>query len=446
MTGQNVKTHRFNFSTRMLVALPSILALCLIFAPSASASYPGTAGSVVTSIAPAPNGGFWVQVDDGVGGRAGTYAINGAPDYGSVPLSGIIVAEPAGPNGWKQGYWVVTKLGGIAAKGGAVKLCEEHLSNCSGFSSDPLPKDYIVTAAAKADGLGLWAVDRNGRVWTAGTAVSYGDVTNDSNTPTGIVGTPSGDGYYIVLEDGGVYSFGDAKFFGSTGGEKPGGHNVTGIAPSYNLHGEVNGYWLVAEDGAVYTYGDAPFLGNGGPRTGGRVTTSITTRGDGRSYAWVHADGQIGLSETIPSVMIQSRQYGSAIGLDSPSQQNGYPLELVPANGSDLALWDVWPKPNTKFAQLVNVNSGLCLDLEGNHSTGRITQFACKGKSDNPDTLDNQLWELRPNVSGITVIQPYSWPAYHLIGNSGGGVQVAPTTQYDSGWFVSKANSTSKAR
>ena len=35
---------------------------------------------------------------------------------------------------------------------------------------------------------------------------------------TGIAATLSGNGYYIVCSDGGVFSFGDAVFYGSTGG------------------------------------------------------------------------------------------------------------------------------------------------------------------------------------------------------------------------------------
>jgi hypothetical protein len=29
--------------------------------------------------------------------------------------------------------------------------------------------------------------------------------------------TPSGRGYWLVARDGGIFSFGDARFFGSTG-------------------------------------------------------------------------------------------------------------------------------------------------------------------------------------------------------------------------------------
>jgi hypothetical protein len=33
-----------------------------------------------------------------------------------------------------------------------------------------------------------------------------------------MAGTPTGAGYWLVASDGGIFSFGDAKFYGSTGG------------------------------------------------------------------------------------------------------------------------------------------------------------------------------------------------------------------------------------
>ncbi len=78
---------------------------------------------------------------------------------------------------------------------------------------------------------------------------------------------PDRKGYYIVAADGGVLSFGDAKFYGSTGGNKPGGHNLTGIAISIDANRNINGYWLVADDTTVPTFGDAPFWGPPGATT-----------------------------------------------------------------------------------------------------------------------------------------------------------------------------------
>jgi hypothetical protein len=36
----------------------------------------------------------------------------------------------------------------------------------------------------------------------------------------GMTTTPSGNGYWLVAADGGIFTFGDAPFFGSTGGTR----------------------------------------------------------------------------------------------------------------------------------------------------------------------------------------------------------------------------------
>jgi hypothetical protein len=99
-----------------------------------------------------------------------------------------------------------------------------------------------------------------------------------------------------------VFSFGDAVFYGSTGGNKPGGHDLTGLALSIGADGNVDGYWIVAADGGVFVFGCAPFWGSTGGNNGGYGVTKIVsfpvpapgnpperTRG----YAWVHQNGLV---------------------------------------------------------------------------------------------------------------------------------------------------------
>ena len=67
------------------------------------------------------------------------------------------------------------------------------------------------------------------------------------------------EGYRLVASDGGVFAFGDAHFYGSTGSQvlnKP----VVGMAATPGG----NGYWLVASDGGVFAFGDAHFYGSTG--------------------------------------------------------------------------------------------------------------------------------------------------------------------------------------
>ena len=63
----------------------------------------------------------------------------------------------------------------------------------------------------------------------------------------------------MVAGDGGVFTFGDAAFYGSTGGMRLNAP-VLGMAPTATGHG----YWLVAWDGGVFSFGDAAFYGSTG--------------------------------------------------------------------------------------------------------------------------------------------------------------------------------------
>ena len=72
--------------------------------------------------------------------------------------------------------------------------------------------------------------------------------------------TPSGQhGYWLVGSDGGIFTFGSAQFYGSTGGTKLN-------APVVAMAGSSNsgGYWLVGADAGIFNYGNAQFAGSGG--------------------------------------------------------------------------------------------------------------------------------------------------------------------------------------
>ncbi len=64
--------------------------------------------------------------------------------------------------------------------------------------------------------------------------------------------TPDGGGYWLVASDGGVFTFGDAGFYGSAGGT-PLSSPVVGITPTP----DGRGYRLVKSDGTGLNYGDA---------------------------------------------------------------------------------------------------------------------------------------------------------------------------------------------
>ncbi|MGH8297027.1 MAG: hypothetical protein ACRETZ_16255, partial [Steroidobacteraceae bacterium] len=66
-------------------------------------------------------------------------------------------------------------------------------------------------------------------------------------------------GYRLAASDGGIFTFGDAGFFGSTGAQRLNAP-IVGMAAT----GDGQGYWLVASDGGIFTFGDAGFFGSTG--------------------------------------------------------------------------------------------------------------------------------------------------------------------------------------
>ena len=64
--------------------------------------------------------------------------------------------------------------------------------------------------------------------------------------------TPSGNGYWLLARDGGVFTFGAASFYGSLGAT-PVASGVLRMVSAQDGHG----YWLVSHDGAVYPFGSA---------------------------------------------------------------------------------------------------------------------------------------------------------------------------------------------
>jgi hypothetical protein len=66
----------------------------------------------------------------------------------------------------------------------------------------------------------------------------------------------SGQGYWLVASDGGIFAFGDAPYDGSEGGQHLNEPVVGMGAPP-----KAPGYWLVAADGGVFAF-DSPFFGS----------------------------------------------------------------------------------------------------------------------------------------------------------------------------------------
>ena len=109
--------------------------------------------------------------------------------------------------------------------------------------------------------------------------------------------TPSGKGYWLVARDGGIFSFGDARFYGSTGSIRL-AQPIVGIESSP----DGRGYRLVAKDGGVFDFGDARYYGSL-PSANVHVSdvVGMATTPTGRGYWIAEASGAVGAFGDAPS-------------------------------------------------------------------------------------------------------------------------------------------------
>ena len=236
-----------------------------------------------------------------------------------------------------------------------------------GPNSLTTPDTPVVGMAPTPDGKGYWLVAADGGVFTFGDAAFYGSEGGVTlNSPVvGMAPTPDGKGYWLVAADGGIFTFGDAAFYGSTGVmrlDSP----VVGMATNPNG----KGYWLVAADGGVFTFGDAAFYGSEGGVPLNTPVVGIAPTPDGKGYWLVAADGGV-------FTFGDAAFYGSAggtqlvapvVGLASTPTGNGYWL----VTGSPLAL------------------AGKVVGIDPGHNGLNYTA---------PQTIDQPVWNGREDES-----------------------------------------------
>ena len=226
---------------------------------------------------PAPTGtGYWM-----VGRTGDVYAFGDAGWFGSVvPPAGseIVDLEPT-PSG--RGYWTVTGTGAVYAFGDAGWF----------GGSPPLgPGETVTSISRNPAGTGYWLFTSDGRAAGFGTDIPHlGDMAATRlNAPVlDSVTTPSGMGYYMVAADGGIFAFGDARFYGSMGAARL-NRPVQSLVPDP----DGAGYWLVASDGGIFAFA-ASYHGSMGHAPLNRPVTGMVGSRSGGGYLMVAEDGGI---------------------------------------------------------------------------------------------------------------------------------------------------------
>ena len=137
---------------------------------------------------------------------------------------------------------------------------------------------------------GYWINAADGGVFSFGNAQFYGSTGGMVlNQPVvGMASTHDANGYWEVASDGGVFSFGDAQFHGSTGSihlNKP----MVGMA----VTPDGGGYWLVASDGGIFAYGNAQFYGSTGSIALNKPIIGMVPTHDGGGYWLIASDGGV---------------------------------------------------------------------------------------------------------------------------------------------------------
>jgi hypothetical protein len=275
--------------------------------------------------------GVWM-VPFGIGTRSATIRIlhdgtNASPT--DVNVSGFATC----------GVYVATTTGSVYGYGDA--------DTSGGSRIDPPPKwtttfalnSGILDLEATPTGDGVWLVAGDGGIFTFGDAVFFGSTGElRLNQPiVGMAATPTGRGYWLVASDGGIFSFGDAAFFGSTGDlllNRP----IVGMAATPTGRG----YWLVASDGGIFSFGDAAFFGSTGdiPLNQPIVAMARTPRGAG--YWLLASDGGLftfgdaafhGSELTDPRSTVKSRAVGMAVAPGGSGYWVAYARQTVRAFG-----------------------------------------------------------------------------------------------------------------
>jgi hypothetical protein len=209
------------------------------------------------------------------------WSIGGSTLYGLDPASGAEVQHVS--VGGQANHFPTPSVGdGLLLAPNADQVVA--FSGSAGVPGPPAPPPPAPPNSS------YWLVASDGGIFSFGNAQFYGSTGSlVLNKPVvGMAATSSGNGYWFVASDGGIFNYGGASFSGSEGG-KPLNAPIVGMAATP----DGGGYWEVASDGGIFGFGDAKFYGSMGGRPLNKAIVGMASTRDGLGYWLVASDGGI---------------------------------------------------------------------------------------------------------------------------------------------------------
>ena len=218
----------------------------------------GMGGGASTGSGTSAEGGAGTDAA-GDGTTTGTGGTGGGTGTGSGPGTGATATK-------LSAYRAATTDGHVFTAGTATKL------------GQPGATDGTVVAIANPGwGDGFVTLTRSGIVRAFGTVANLGDVsTKHAGDAVDVALTPSGAGYWILMANGGIYPFGDARYHSS-----PKRAGLTAASVRLAARPQGDGYWVLLADGTVRGFGAAASLGGPGTAAGAPVGIAATSTGAG---------------------------------------------------------------------------------------------------------------------------------------------------------------------
>jgi len=237
-----------------------------------------------------------VDADPGTGVAVyDSYAAPGWTVVGGTSVGAPLVAGIEAVNGGASGTggqgWYAAAANDVTS--GSNGSCGSYLCNAApGYDGPTGVGTPIGTPPAPppAPTAGYWLVASDGGIFSFGDGAFMGSTGNIRlNQPiVGMAAAPHGSGYWLVASDGGIFSFGAAQFHGSTGNIRL-NQPIVGMAATP----DGGGYWLVARDGGIFSFGDAQFFGSTGNIRLNQPIVGMAATPSGGGYWLVASDGGI---------------------------------------------------------------------------------------------------------------------------------------------------------